>query len=91
MVLLQAEVGLGIFEQLADYGVLGILTIGLGFVVWNMLKRQLASEDSLKSKVDELQREMNTYVRTDRDRVTQAVENNTKALNDLKDVILKKR
>lgn len=91
MVLLQAEVGLGIFEQLADYGVLGILTIGLGFVVWNMLKRQLASEDSLKSKVDELQKEMNTYVRTDRDRVTQAVENNTKALNDLKDVILKKR
>lgn len=82
---------MGIFEQLADYGVLGLLTLGLGFVVWNMLKRQLASEDSLKSKVDELQKEMNTYVRTDRDRVTQAVENNTKALNDLKDVILKKR
>lgn len=91
MLLLQAEVGMGIFEQLADYGVLGLLTLGLGFVVWNMLKRQLASEDSLKSKVDELQKEMNTYVRTDRDRVTQAVENNTKALNDLKDVILKKR
>lgn len=91
MLLLQAEVGMGIFEQLADYGVLGLLTLGLGFVVWNMLKRQLASEDTLKSKVDELQKEMNTYVRTDRDRVTQAVENNTKALNDLKDVILKKR
>lgn len=91
MLLLQAEVGMGIFEQLADYGVLGLLTLGLGFVVWNMLKRQLASEDSLKSKVDELQKEMNIYVRTDRDRVTQAVENNTKALNDLKDVILKKR
>lgn len=90
MLILQAEVGMGIFEQLADYGVLGLLTIGLGVIVWNMLKRQLASEDNLKSKVDELQKEMNTYVRTDRDRVTQAVENNTKALNDLKDVILKK-
>jgi hypothetical protein len=91
MIPLQAEIGMGVFEQLADYGVLGLLTLGLGFIVWNMMKRQLASEDRLKSQVEDLQKEMTTYVRTDRDRVTQAVENNTKALNDLKDVILKKR
>lgn len=78
------------FEQLAEYGVLGLLTLGLGLVVWNMMKRQLASEDSLKGKVEELQKEMNSYIRIDRDRVTDAVENNTKALNDLKDAILRK-
>jgi hypothetical protein len=88
--LLQVEVGMGLFEQLAEYGVLGLLTLGLGLVVWNMMKRQLASEDSLKGKVEELQKEMNSYIRIDRDRVTDAVENNTKALNDLKDAILRK-
>ncbi len=81
---------MGLFEQLAEYGVLGLLTLGLGLVVWNMMKRQLASEDSLKGKVEELQKEMNSYIRIDRDRVTDAVENNTKALNDLKDAILRK-
>lgn len=91
MIVLQAETGMGVFEQLADYGVLGLLTLGLGFIVWNMMKRQLASEDRLKGQVEDLQKEMTTYIRTDRDRVTQAVENNTHALNDLKEVILNRR
>lgn len=91
MILLQATPSLGIFEQLADYGVLGILTLGLGMVVWVLMKRQLASEDALRKELAELQKSFTSSVREDRDRVTQALNNNTQALEDLKEVILNKR
>ncbi len=79
----------GIFEQLANYGVLGLLTLGLGFVVWFLLKRQLSAEDLLRTRVDQLQQDLANYIRDDRDRVSSALENNTKALNDLHTTILR--
>ena len=40
----------GVFETLTQYGALGVIVLGLGAVLWYMLKRQLASEDELKRK-----------------------------------------
>jgi hypothetical protein len=85
--LLQAQ-SFGIFETLTQYGALGVITLGLGYVVWSLLKRQIASEDRLKTQVEELQKEMNSYVRNDQAKLTTAIDNNTKALADLKDFII---
>lgn len=85
--LLQAQ-SFGIFETLTQYGALGVITLGLGYVVWSLLKRQIASEDRLKTQVEELQKEMNSYVRNDQAKLTTAIDNNTKALTDLKDFIM---
>jgi len=89
MTLLQVQ-SFGVFETLTQYGALGVVTLALGYVVWSLLKRQIASEDRLKSKVEELQKEMNDYIKTDLQKVTTALENNTKAMNDLKDIIIRK-
>ena len=48
----------GIFETLTQYGALGVITLGLGAALWFMLKRQLAAEDKLKEKVEELEKEV---------------------------------
>jgi hypothetical protein len=81
----------GIFEVLTQYGALGIIVLGLGAVLWFMLKRQLASEDALKTKVDELQKELTTYITTDSQKMADALNNNTKALEKLQDIIISKR
>ena len=86
--LLQAN--LGVFEHLAEYGVLGLVTLALGFVVWYLLRRELAFEDKLRVKADELQREITSYIKEDRDRVTTALNNNTEALNHLRDSLRSK-
>jgi len=87
--LLQVE-SFGVFETLSQYGALGMITLGLGAALWFLLKRQIASEDKLKSKVDELQKELNDYAKNDVIRLTQALENNTRVVQELRDIILKK-
>lgn len=81
----------GIFEVLTQYGVLGVVSIGLGAALWYLLKRQIASEDRLKQRVDELQRELNDYIRNDQSMLKSTVENNTKALQELRDLVLRSR
>jgi hypothetical protein len=82
------EQSFGIFESLSQYGALGIITLALGAALWYLLKRQLASEDALKAKVETLQTEINTYIRTDQNRVSDVIENNTRAFQELRDLIL---
>lgn len=87
MILLQAQ-SFGVFETLTQYGALGVITLGLGAALWFLLKRQIETEDKLKSKVDALQKEVNDYVRNDANNMKMSLDNNTKALNDLKDFIM---
>ena len=87
MILLQTQ-SFGVFETLTQYGALGVIVLGLGAVLWYMLKRQLASEDSLKSKVEELQKELNDYIKADTSKIQSALDNNTQALKDLREIIL---
>lgn len=79
----------GVFESLIQYGALGIITIGLGVALWFLLKRQIASEDKLKTRVDELQKELNDYIKHDAAHMKEVLDNNTRVLQDLKDIIMK--
>jgi hypothetical protein len=88
MTLLQAAPSFGVFETLTQYGALGVIVLGLGAVLWFMLKRQIASEDELKRKVDDLQKELNGYIKTDAGKVQSALDNNTQALRDLREIII---
>ena len=91
MILSAEAPSFGVFETLTQYGALGVVVLGLGAVLWFMLKRQIASEDKLKSKVDELQKELTTYIASDAHKTTEALNNNTKALEKLQDIIISKR
>ena len=91
MILSAEAQSFGAFETLTQYGALGVVVLGLGAVLWFMLKRQIASEDKLKSKVDELQKELTTYITTDSQKMYEVLNNNTKALEKLQDIIISKR
>lgn len=86
--ILQAVTDFGVFNTLTQYGVLGITTLGLAAAVWYLLKRQLTSEETLKQKVDDLQKEMNEYIREDQHKLMEIIENNTEAMRELRDIIL---
>lgn len=88
MIILQAQ-SFGVFETLTQYGALGVITLGLGAALWFLLKRQIASEDRLKQKVEDLQKDMTDYMRNDQNQIKQTIENNTKALSDLRDIIIR--
>ena len=81
----------GVFETLSQYGALGVITLGLGAALWFLLKRQIASEDRLKARVDELEKELLNYVRNDQSTLKTTVENNTRAVENFRDLILTKK
>jgi len=87
MILLQAE-SFGVFETLTQYGALGVITLGLGAALWFLLKRQIATEDKLKSQVDDLQKDLNNYIKNDAMNMKNSFDSNTKALQDLKEIIM---
>lgn len=47
----------GIFNQLTQYGPLGVAVLALGYAAWYMFKRQMNENDRLQKKVDELEKE----------------------------------
>ena len=44
----------GVFEQLANYGALGLIVLALGAATWFFIKRHLDEKDRLQKKLDEL-------------------------------------
>lgn len=91
LTILQSTPDFGVFGILTQYGVLGITTLGLAAAVWYLLKRQLASEERLKEKVEDLQKEMNEYIREDQHKLMNIIENNTEAMRELRDIILSRQ
>lgn len=91
LTILQQTPEFGTFDILTQYGVLGVTTLGLAAALWYLLKRQLASEERLKDKVDILQKEMNEYIREDQHKLMSIIENNTEAMKELRDIILTKQ
>jgi len=88
--LLQAQ-SFGVFETLTQYGALGVIVLGLGAVLWFMLKRQIASEDRLKSRVDELEKELKDYIKNDQNQLRTTIENNTRAMESFRDTLLTRK
>lgn len=89
--LLQTVPTAGVFDSLIQYGVLGIATLGLGWVCWKLLQRQLETEDRLNTKIDDLDKNLTKYIETDHKRLKDTVEQNTKAYLELRDTIASKR
>lgn len=48
----------GVFEQLTNYGALGIVVLAVGALTWFFIKKNLAEKDRLQAKVDELEKEL---------------------------------
>ena len=46
----------GVFEQLTNYGALGIVVLALGAASWFFIKRQMDEKDRLEKKVEELEK-----------------------------------
>ena len=57
MTLLQAQTtqvpNFGVFEQLANYGALGIAALALGALAWFFIKRNMDEQDRLRRKLEE--------------------------------------
>ena len=57
MTLLQAPApavpNFGVFEQLTNYGALGIAALALGALAWFFIKRNMEEQDRLRRKLEE--------------------------------------
>ena len=60
----------GIFDSLAQYGILGFAVLALGYLCWIFLNRLMKSEEDYKKRVEELEGEL-------RDEVSAAIKKNT--------------
>jgi cell division protein FtsB len=75
-------------STLLQYGILGIVSLVLGVVAWQQYKRLLDRNDSLEEKVDTLQNQMNELLIEDRNRMEKLVAENTRAIEDLRSLIM---
>lgn len=51
--LTQGVPSFGVFEQLTNYGVLGIAVLAMGALGWFFIKRHLDENDRLRKKLEE--------------------------------------
>ena len=75
-------------QALTEYGVLGILVFALGYFAWVSYKKLVDRNDALEEKVDALQVEVRQLLVEERDRMSRIVEENTKAINELRQIIV---
>lgn len=71
----------GVFDTLHQYGILGLVVLALGYIVWILFNRTLKNEDDLKKKVDELEGEH-------REELNKTIKDSVKSSNSLKDTVL---
>lgn len=76
-------------ESALQYGILGILALTLSFFAYNQFKRLTERNEKLELKVDSLQRQMMQLIVEEKEKLSQLVGENTKALNDLRATIIK--
>lgn len=77
------------FQQtFLQYGVLGIVAFVLGYFAWNSYKKLVERNDALEKKVDNLQEEVRQLLVVERDRMSKIIEENTKAITELRQIIV---
>lgn len=85
--LLELDVA-SIQSHLMEFGILGIVSFVLGYFAWHSYKRILDRNDALEAKVDHLQNEMTRLLIEERDRMSNIIAENTKAIHDLRTIII---
>jgi hypothetical protein len=71
-----------------EFGILGIISFLLGYFAWHSYKRLADKNDALEEKVDKMQAELTMLLIDERDRLSQIINENTKAINDLRNIII---
>ena len=71
-----------------EFGVLGIISFLLGYFAWHSYKRLADRNDALETKVDRMQEEMTRLLIDERDRMSDIISENTKAIHDLRSIII---
>lgn len=71
----------GIFESLAQYGILGFAVLALGYLCWIFLNRLMKSEDYYRARVEELECEY-------REDLEKKLEESTEHSKSLKETVL---
>lgn len=80
---------LAIQDTTLQYGILGILALLLSYFAYNQFSRLTLKNEKLEEKVDKLQREMMQLIVEEKERIALLVNENTKALNELRTTIVK--
>jgi Tfp pilus assembly protein PilO len=71
----------GVFDSLAQYGVLGLAVLGLGYLCWIFLNRLMKSEEEYRQKANELEGEY-------REDLVKKLEESTENAKSLKETVL---
>lgn len=58
IIYLQIVEPLGVFEQFANYGALGLITLALGLVVYKMWKKDIEEKNRVIKRLEELNDEI---------------------------------
>lgn len=74
------------FNGLAQYGAFGFFIMYLIYREYNRDKKQEKMEEEMSRKHNELEEKFNRYMLEDREKITGALENSTKALNRVEDL-----
>jgi hypothetical protein len=71
----------GIFDSLAQYGILGFAVLALGYLCWIFLNRLMKSEDDYRQRLEELEGEY-------REDLEKKLEESTESSKSLKETVL---
>lgn len=71
-----------------QYGILGIVAFVLGYFAWTSYRKLVERNDALELKVDNLQDEVRQLLVEERDRMSKIIEENTKAITELRQIIV---
>jgi len=74
--------------EILQYGILGIVAFLLGYFAWTSYKKLVDRNDTLEKKVDNLQIEVRQLLVEERDRMSKIIEENTKAITELRQIIV---
>lgn len=72
-----------------QYGVLGIMAFMLSYFAYNQFNRLVKKNEQLEEKVESLQKQMMQLIVEEKERLNTLVNENTKALNELRTTIIK--
>jgi hypothetical protein len=76
-------------DTILQYGILGIVALILSYFAYNQFKRLTEKNEKLEQKVDTLQKEMMKLIVEEKDKLSLLISENTKALNELRSIIIK--
>ena len=74
--------------EVYQYGILGIVAFLLGYFAWTSYRKLVERNDALELKVDNLQDEVRQLLVEERDRMSKIIEENTKAITELRQIIV---